>query len=164
MEVKEYFDIMPKLYEAFPNVPKPVIKYIIKTGFYVFRMMLRKGFSISSSPANIECLQSVKTRCSRRKYRNNMLYNQKKKNFKNEYYFSVFEDNEKERVAKKRGKYLLRNIYCSKEISSVMNINAHKVYALELTDIGMDFYIDELETDRVRVIMRRNKDNKLVKV
>lgn len=164
MEVKEYFDIMPKLYDEFPDVPKTVIKYIIKTGFYVFRKMLSNGFSISSSVANINIRQSLRTRIKKRKLRNNILYIQKKKNFKNEYYFSVYKDNKEEHVIQNKSGYVLKNIYCSKEIKSVINLETYEVYALELTDVGMDFYIDELKTDRVRLIKYRNKNNKLINV
>jgi hypothetical protein len=41
---------------------------------------------------------------------------------------------------------------------------AWKVYAIELTDVGMNFHIDKLRTDRVRLIMKRNRKNELIKV
>lgn len=163
MEVKEYHDIMPKLYETFPHLNKTLIKYIVKVGFYVMGMVLRKGHDISvgKKGVGITLMSHLSRRSKYRKVkrRNNLLYKQKKKQFGGEYYFSIvdgYEDN----LVKKGDKYILRNVYCSKEIQSVTGYAPRTIYALELTDVGMDFYIDELETDRVRMVTRRDNSNK----
>ena len=55
MEVKEYFDIFPKLKEAFPDLDESVLKYIIKTGFYVFSGFTFKGVPIKTGSKNTGC-------------------------------------------------------------------------------------------------------------
>ena len=163
MEVKEYHDVMPKLYEAFPHLNKTLIKYIVKVGFYVMGAVLRKGHDISvgkrGAGITLASHLSRKSKYKKAKRRNNLLYEQKKKQFKGEYYFSVV-DGYESNLTKKGDKYILRNVYCSKEIQSVCGHAPRTIYALELTDVGMDFYIDELETDRVRMVIRRDGCNK----
>lgn len=155
MEVKEYFDVMPKLYESFPNLDKSLVKYIVKTGFYVMGSFLRKGCDINVGTRKTGCILSSKSskkkKGLKRIMRNNILYKQKKKVFKNEYYFSI-SINKDQHIVENNGKFLLKNLYCSKEILSVKNKNTKEIYALELTDVGMDFFIDKLETDRVRLV------------
>lgn len=167
MIVKEYFDVMPALYEAFPHLEKSLVKYIIKTGFYVMGRMLRKGCDISVGTRKTGCVlvsaSSRRKKQLKRIFRNNLLYKQKKKVFKNEYYFSISDENDG-RLTEKNGKFILKNVYCSKEILSVSHRSTKKIYALELTDVGMDFFIDELETDRVRLVKRLNSKNVLIKV
>lgn len=59
---------------------------------------------------------------------------------------------------------MLNNIYCSKVLDNVITKQAVKVYALELTDVGMSFLVDHLKTDRVKLIMQRDKNGKLKKI
>lgn len=155
MKVKEYFDVMPKLYEEFPNLDKSLVKYIIKTGFYAMNSFLRLGCDINIGTQKTGCVlastSSKKKKGRKRIMRNNILYKQKKKTFKNEYYFSI-SVNKDQHIVENNGKFLLKNLYCSKEILSVKNKKTKEIYALELTDVGMDFFIDELETDRVRLV------------
>lgn len=55
MEVKEYFDLFPKLKEAFPELDESVLKYIIKTGFYVFSKFAFQGMPIKIGNKDTGC-------------------------------------------------------------------------------------------------------------
>lgn len=167
MEIKECADLIPKLYDMYPNVPHSVIDYIVKIGFYILSQFTVQAFTTNIGKKDKGCVivSSSSRKTLRRKlaFRNNLWYKQKKKAFNNEYYFSIPKGYE-DRIQKHGKKWTLTNVYCTKELNTVLFKNTQTVYILELTDVGMDFYIDKLVTDRVKIYMQRDKDNKLVKV
>lgn len=163
MEVKDYKDILPKLYELFPNIPESTIKYILKIGFARFTMKLLTNMDISVGTRNTGCY--IYTPRSRNKLLNvlrkksRFRYKTRKTPFHNVYYFGTTQE-VYDNIKTRNSFFNLKNIYVTKDLGFVKEYASKYIFSLELTDVGTDFFIDYLRTDRVTMYAKRDKNNK----
>ena len=119
MDLKEYFDIIPKLYATYPDIDPKVIKYIVKTGFYNMSTNLARGYSIKFKsgiifiPKGKEALRRASMELGQ------FLYKLNKRFFNNEYYFAVSRETKKNVTCNKNGIWTIKNVYCTKDINKM---------------------------------------------